>query len=268
VLVTCDDGLLNCLSDMLPILQQESVKCLFFVTGASATDTRSMLWYEELFLLFFNAPAGTVDVSYDGITIQSTLTSREQRRSLWWETVKRLSQVNAPRRASFIHCLSSHFGSKPDPAFGDASSGFCRRYGLLKCAELRQLVSAGMSVGGHTVSHPMLSQLSTELAYREIAESRTRLESALDARVWAFAYPFGDPQSVTPEVLAMPQQAGYQAAFLNFGGGLGRSLPPYSLPRSHVTDAMSLAEFEAHVSGFYARLQLRSVPTGTIQLTA
>ncbi len=270
VLVTCDDGLLNCLSDMLPILQQESVKCLFFVTGASATDTRSMLWYEELFLLFFNAPTGALDVSYDGIAIQSTLTGREQRRSLWWDTVKRLSQVNAPRRASFIRCLSSHFGSKP-LALGDASSGFCRRYGLLTCAELRQLVSAGMSVGGHTVSHPMLSQLSTELAYREIAESRTRLESALGTRVWAFAYPFGDPQSVTPEVLAMPRQAGYLAAFLNFGGGLGCPLPPYSLPRSHVTDAMSLSEFEAHVSGFYTRLQLRtgrSVPTGTMQLTA
>src|SRR6266849_5054982 len=34
VLLTCDDGLLNCLTDMLPVLQQEAVSCLFFVTGA------------------------------------------------------------------------------------------------------------------------------------------------------------------------------------------------------------------------------------------
>ncbi len=30
---------------------------------------------------------------------------------------------------------------------------------------------------------------------------------------------------------------------------------PYALPRVHVSAGMSLAEFEAHVSGFYARLQ-------------
>ncbi len=50
VLITCDDGLLNCLTDMLPVLQEERVKCLFFVTGASAGEERVMLWYEELFL--------------------------------------------------------------------------------------------------------------------------------------------------------------------------------------------------------------------------
>lgn len=258
VLLTCDDGLLNCLTDMLPVLQQESVKCLFFVTGASATDLRSMLWYEELFLLFLKGPEGPFAVSSEGITIRGTLDSREQRRAVWWDSVKRLSQVNATRRACFIRSLRDRFGANAYPALGDSSSPSCRRYGLLTRSEVRQLISAGMSIGAHTLSHPMLSQLPPALAYDEIAESRTRLESALNRSVWAFAYPFGDPQSVTPRVLAMPQEAGYQAALLNFGGGLGSALPPYSLPRIHVTASMSLSELEAHVSGFYTRLQLRA----------
>lgn len=45
VLLTCDDGLLNCLSDMLPVLRQEEVSCLFFVTGASTEESRTMPWY-------------------------------------------------------------------------------------------------------------------------------------------------------------------------------------------------------------------------------
>jgi len=53
----------------------------------------------------------------------------------------------------------------------------------------------------------------------------------------------------------MAQKAGYEAAFLNFAGGLGSDLPPYALPRVQVTSGMSPAEFEAHLSGFYARLQ-------------
>jgi hypothetical protein len=53
----------------------------------------------------------------------------------------------------------------------------------------------------------------------------------------------------------MTQGARFEAAFLNFGGGLGTDLPAYALPRIHVTSEMSLAEFEAHVSGFCTRLQ-------------
>jgi|SRR5579872_378305 len=258
VLLTCDDGLLNCLTDMLPVLQDESVKCLFFVTGASATDVRSMLWYEELFLLFLKGPAGGFAVSSEGIVIQGALDSRNQRRTVWWDSVKRLSQVNATQRACFIHSLRERFGANADRIFGDASSPSCRRYGLLTASEVRQLISAGMSIGAHTLSHPMLSQLPPAIAYEEIVESRKRLESALKRRVWAFAYPFGDPQSVTPQVLAMPHEAGYQVALLNFGGGLGSALSPYSLPRIHVTAAMRLSELEAHVSGFYTRLQLHA----------
>jgi peptidoglycan/xylan/chitin deacetylase (PgdA/CDA1 family) len=256
VLVTCDDGLLNCLTDMLPVLRQEKVSCLFFVTGASAGDSRKMLWYEGLFLMFMRAPAGHFEISSDGVAIQGELGSREQRRAIWWDAVKRLSQVDEGRRTSFLRTARTHFGLEVERVF-EESPVSCRRFGLLTCSELRELVSAGMTIGAHTLSHPMLSQLPLELAYDEISESRRRLESAVQQRLWAFAYPFGDPQSVTPEVLAMPQKAGYVAAFLNFGGGLGTDLPPYALPRVHVTAEMNLAEFEAHVCGFYARLQRR-----------
>jgi peptidoglycan/xylan/chitin deacetylase (PgdA/CDA1 family) len=112
-----------------------------------------------------------------------------------------------------------------------------------------------MTIGAHTLTHPVLSQSPHEMAYAEISQSRMRLESALEERVWAFAYPFGDPQSVTPGVLGMAQKAGYTAGFLNYGGGLGTDLPPYALPRVHVTAGMNLGEFDAQVSGFYARLQ-------------
>ena len=249
-------GFLNCLTDMLPVLRQEKVSCLFFVTGASTEESRTMLWYEELFLLFLRAPAGPFEISSEGIAdSRVTLGSREQRRALWWNSVKRLSQVDSGTRGSFLQAARIQFGGTARAGFREGNSASCRRFGLLTRAELQELASAGMTIGAHTLSHPMLSQLPPELACAEISESRMRLESVLEKRVWAFAYPFGDPQSVTPQVLAMAEEAGYQAAFLNFGGGLGTDLPPYALPRVHVTAGMSLAEFEAHVSGFYARLQ-------------
>jgi peptidoglycan/xylan/chitin deacetylase (PgdA/CDA1 family) len=258
VLLTCDDGLLNCLTDMLPVLQGEGMTCLFFVTGASTGESRIMLWYEELLLLFLRAPAGHFEVSREGIVVRGELGSRERRRGIWWNSVNRLSQVDEGKRISFLGAVRIQFGLEAERGFEPENTVSSRRFGLLMCGELRELASSGMTIGAHTISHPMLSQLPIESAYAEITESRRRLESALQQRVWAFAYPFGDPQSVTPQVLAMPQKAGHEAAFLNFGGGLGVELPPYALPRVHVTGEMSLAEFEAHVSGFHARLQRRA----------
>jgi peptidoglycan/xylan/chitin deacetylase (PgdA/CDA1 family) len=255
VLITCDDGLLNCLTDMLPVLQREEVSCLFFVTGASAGDSRTILWHEELFLLFLRAPAGPFQVSSAGVEIDGDLRGREERRVIWWNAVRRLSQVDVGSRASFLRATRIQFGLNAKAEFDQENPTGCRRFGLLTRSELRELDAAGMTIGAHSMSHPLLSQLPLELAYAEIFESRIRLESAIEKPIWAFAYPFGDPQSVTSQVLEMAQKAGYEAAFLNFGGGLGTDLPIHALPRIHVTAEMNLAEFEAHVSGFYGRLQ-------------
>lgn len=256
VLLTCDDGLLNCLTDMLPVLQQEDVKCLFFVTGASAEESRTTLWYEELFLIFLRARSGRFEILSDEIVIQGELADRAQRRAIWWDSVRRLSQIDGTTRSSVLNAARKYFALDSDSAFDQTNPAMTRRYGLLTCNELRQLASAGMTIGAHTVTHPILSELATELAYDEIANGGAMLQSALHRRIWAFAYPFGNSQSVTPEVQSMPQKAGYEVAFLNFGGGLGGALPPFALPRIHITAGMSLSEFEAHVSGFYVRLQV------------
>jgi peptidoglycan/xylan/chitin deacetylase (PgdA/CDA1 family) len=255
VLVTCDDGLLNCLTDMLPVLEEERVSCLFLVTSASSGAARTALWYEQLFRALLATPDGTLAMGAEGIRVQAEIRSRRERRGLWWDLVQRLSGLDAGRRAAFLSAFEAQLGSRPMRDLEDEKSAFCRRYGLLNALELRRLLAAGMTVGGHTLSHPLLSHQSEEMAYQEIAQNRLLLESSLGEKIWAFAYPFGNPQAVSPQVLAMPERAGYEVAFLNFGGGLGSLLLPYALPRVHVTAEMSLAEFEAHVSGFYLRLQ-------------
>jgi peptidoglycan/xylan/chitin deacetylase (PgdA/CDA1 family) len=265
VLLTCDDGLRNCLTDMLPVLTEEKVQCLFFVTGASASETRSTLWHEELFLIFLRAPSGPFSTSCQGILIEEKLEGREQRRSAWWRWVHRLSQLDSQSRNSVVKQLRDYFGLSELSAVGPRDSATCRRYGLMIRDELRKLQSAGMTIGAHSCSHPMLSQQQPELAYEEISRSREVLGSALGTDVWAFAYPFGDPPSITARLCDMAEKAGYRAAFVNFGGGLGRKLPAYALPRIHVTDGTTLGEFEAHVCGFYARMQQFRTGSGTAE---
>jgi peptidoglycan/xylan/chitin deacetylase (PgdA/CDA1 family) len=129
---------------------------------------------------------------------------------------------------------------------------------LLDRNELRQLVAHGMTVGAHTVSHPLLAKMSAELAAQEIRECKSSLESYLQQEIWALAYPFGGEGSAGAREMKMAEDAGYACAFLNHGGGaMRRTSPSYALPRAHVTAAMNLAELEAHLSGFHEDLQRR-----------
>ncbi|MFZ1160043.1 MAG: polysaccharide deacetylase family protein [Candidatus Sulfotelmatobacter sp.] len=257
-LLTCDDGYLSNLTGMLPVLRDEGLRCLFFVTGASVAEERTMLWHEELLLLFLRARAGSFRICREGVEIAGVLGAREDRRVLWWNAVQRLSQIDAESRGSFLQAAHDHFGVERTLDFYLASYAETQRhFCLMTRTEVQQLDAAGMTIGAHTLSHPVLSQMSPELAWTEITQSRAQLEAALGKPIWAFAYPFGDAGSVTPRVAAMAKQAGFDAAFMNIGGGLGTELPPHAIPRVYVSAGMTLSEFEAHVSGFYQTLQRR-----------
>ena len=256
ILLTCDDGLRNALTSMAPILREEELSCLFFVLGASVAENSRILWYEELYLLLLAAPAGSY--SFDFPEVRLELGDRSQRRSAWWNLVKKLSQSDQVARIRFIEAARVEFGLPDGWNAGCWNNEAQReRFSLLNGDDLRQLVGQGMSIGSHTLNHPILSQQTSDEAWREISESRSVLERAVGKPVWALAYPFGDPASVTTREMQMAEQAGFQCAFMNVGGGFGAQLPRFALPRVHVTADMNLSEFEAHVSGFHRDFRSR-----------
>jgi peptidoglycan/xylan/chitin deacetylase (PgdA/CDA1 family) len=262
ILLTCDDALRNTLTEMVPILQEFGLSCLFFATGASADEMSSMLWYEELYLMLFDADE-PIALSLPEAGIHSGPIAPNEKHASWWNLVERLSQFNRQSRRGFLDQVSEQLRLAEN--WRDQfvqNSTLAARFLTLDRAGLRQLAAAGMSIGAHSLSHPVLARASEELARREISESRSVLEKALGQMVWAFAYPFGDAATVTGRELRLAEEAGFRCAFMNTGGGLGAKINHskinrFALPRAHVTADMSLFEFEAHISGFYRSLRKR-----------
>jgi peptidoglycan/xylan/chitin deacetylase (PgdA/CDA1 family) len=250
VLLTCDDGLQNAVTLMLPVVIGEGLSCLFFVTGASLKTSPKMLWYEQLYLLMRKAQPSEIEADF----LDSPPKTFPNRRELWWKLVKKLSTVEYSERLIFIQRLQDKLGSdgyldvKPGSSEGE-------RFLLATSCGVQELATHGMTIGAHTLSHPVLALAPDECARKEIADTKHSLELLLGKRVWAFAYPFGNAGSISSRELNFAESAGYTAAFVNVGGGFGAAMPRFALPRVHVTADMSLSELEAHVSGFYRSMR-------------
>jgi peptidoglycan/xylan/chitin deacetylase (PgdA/CDA1 family) len=257
VLLTCDDGLANAVTNMLPILQEEGLSCLFFVTTRSLAEEPSMLWYEELYFTLLDVPEGQFEGTFCGVPVKTYLNSSvPQRHSCWSAMVEMLSKSDTQARLGFARAIRQKFRFPDDWNLQHLKQGGSR-FRLLTLSEIRRLLAAGMEIGSHTISHPKLSQLPAETSWREIASSRSDLEKALGVPVWSIAYPFGGTDSVSSREMKMAEEAGYDCAFINFGGAFRNDTPRFGIPRVHISLDTTVPEFEAHVSGLHEDLRRR-----------
>ena len=114
---------------------------------------------------------------------------------------------------------------------------------LMTWEQLRELQDAGMTIGSHTRTHPVLPDYHAAL-HNEVAMSREDIKEHLGRAPDFFAYPFGewDAQSA-----AWARTAGYRAARTYRGGAWNTSSDLYHLRAVPVTDNMQA--FERAVSG-------------------
>jgi len=255
VLLTCDDGLRNNLTEMLPVLEECAVKCLFFVTGASLEEKATMLWHEQLYLQLLAAP-DTFTLDLREVGVRDSVQGLSAKRNVWWKLVELLSVYDGNCRWQMLDRVRQQLGL---PDSWDAeyreNSMLARRWLTLRPFELRQLAAGGMCIGAHTTTHPRLSRMPDALAMSELSENRRNLERVLGQEVWALAYPFGDSGSVSAREMAFARQSGFRCAFLNEESTVGAGQNWFAWPRVHVTKEMGLAELEAHISGFHRSLR-------------
>lgn len=103
---------------------------------------------------------------------------------------------------------------------------------MMNVAQVRALHAAGMEIGAHTVTHPILAKLDASDAMSEIVSSREGLQSIIGAPVTLFAYPNGKPrQDYLAEHVDMVRNAGFEGAVSTAWGVSRYGCDLYQLPR-------------------------------------
>ena len=97
--------------------------------------------------------------------------------------------------------------------------------------QLAELCAAGMEVGAHSMSHRHMSKLSRAEALAEAKDSKAVLEKLTGQRMVSYAYPYGDIDEQSKEVV---REAGYSFAVATDSGGLQFSSDLFHLFRVNI----------------------------------
>lgn len=233
VALTFDDGYRDNVEHAWPVLAKHGAPWTMFVTPGFA-DRTARLWWLELEEAIRALPRIALPLP-DGPFSAPSVTDDEKSAAfakLYW----RLRRQPEAILLAAVSDLASQAGV--------VSAALCERE-CLDWATLRALAGApDVTIGAHTLTHPMLAKHAAEFAQHEIAGSKTRLEAELGVPIRHFAYPVGDPTSAGPREFALAREAGFACAvttrpghlFAQHAGHL-HGLPRVSLNGLHQSEA-------------------------------
>jgi peptidoglycan/xylan/chitin deacetylase (PgdA/CDA1 family) len=217
VAVTFDDGYADNFTVALPILKEYSIPATFFVSTGYLNGGR--MWNDTIIESVRRLPNGTLRLEAAGIEAD-VVSDADRRRLLCNEIIARVKHLEQSARQA----VADELASLCETALPDDL--------MMVDEQVRGLVSSGMSVGGHTVTHPILKTLDPGSAAAEIRRGKEELEAVVGMPVSLFAYPNGKPGTdFGPEHARSVEDAGFAAAFSTTRGVISASSDRWQLPR-------------------------------------
>ena len=120
--------------------------------------------------------------------------------------------------------------------------------------EVRELHRAGMQFGSHTVTHPVLKQVSHSELETEVGRSKQTIEQELGAAVTSFAYPYAFPEEdreFTGRLRGALENAGYQNGVSTVIGSTHAPEDKFFMKRLPANSWDDPALLEAKLAGDY-----------------
>jgi peptidoglycan/xylan/chitin deacetylase (PgdA/CDA1 family) len=197
ICVTFDDGYADNERYALPILQKYRIPATVFVSTGFLNGGR--MWNDSVIELLRNYPGQHLDLRELGLENYS-VESQAQRLAAVDSIIRKIKHLDPAVRAGLVAGIEKHGSALPDDL-------------MMTDAQIQALARGNVTIGAHTVNHPILSSVSTQRAREEIQGSKKYLEALLQRPVEAFAYPNGRPDAdYRSEHRDLVSELGFKAA--------------------------------------------------------
>lgn len=215
--ITFDDGYQDNFSVAMPILQRHGLKGTFFISTGFLNGGR--MWNDDIIEAIRASPNVVVDWSEFGLG-QYDLTTHQGRVLAIDTILGTLKYFPHTERRAIAREIAHQSGTQEYSTT------------MMNSNEVRLLRAAGMELGAHTHSHPILSNLSEREAESEIAQGKAELEAILGEPVTSFAYPNGNSKrDLGMRDAAIVKRLGFLAAATTDFGMASSHTNPFFIPR-------------------------------------
>lgn len=196
--ITFDDGYADNFHVAMPILQGHGLSATFFIATGFLDGGR--MWNDTIIESIRVCAMPVLDLSSLGLG-RHALRSIDDRRATIAALINQIKYRPVEERISITEQLGHLAGVQLPQDL------------MMTSHEVKAMRRAGMQIGAHTVSHPILARLTDEQARQEIQDSKTFLEQLLGERVGLFAYPNGRArEDYSPQSVDAVRSLGFDAA--------------------------------------------------------
>jgi peptidoglycan/xylan/chitin deacetylase (PgdA/CDA1 family) len=237
VIITFDDGYADNYATAYPILRAHRLPATFFVS-TGFVDRPRLPWWDEIAWMIRRSDRPGVELPrYLPAPLELDEPTRERAIRLLLQAYKRLPSDETD---AFVEQIAAATGGARPAA---EPRGLWMTWDML-----REMHAGGMTIGGHTVNHPILARMSPAQQWDEIAGCARRLEAELGVPMRAFAYPVGSRCAFDRHTRECLDRLGVRAAFSYYGGFRPvRDWDPLDIPRIAVEQDQTAGELRAAV---------------------
>jgi len=215
--ITFDDGYADNCTVAMPILLKHKVSATFFIATGYLDGGR--MWNDTIVESIRAFQQNMLDLSDLGLGSYRTGSIEEKRHTISGILEKTKYLAPAERNHATQEIARLTRSQLPDKL-------------MMTSEQVRKMRQAGMQIGAHTVTHPILARIDLSTARDEISNSKICLENLLGEPVTLFAYPNGKPgEDYLPEHARLIEAAGFQAAVSTAWGSACAATNLFEVPR-------------------------------------
>jgi peptidoglycan/xylan/chitin deacetylase (PgdA/CDA1 family) len=240
VLLTFDDAYHDFGSIAWPILSRYRLPVTLFVPTGYPNRPERAFWWDQLYHAMTYTPYTTLRDTPLGAL---SLATPKQRYASLRSLQNYLKTIPHSEAMALIDTVCTTLGAEP----------LCQR-SVLTWEELRQLAREGVTLGAHTQTHPIMTQLLPQQIRREIVDSQQDLQREIGQTLPIFCYPSGHHGDVVLRVL---KDEGFVLAFTTLDGQNDlQATDLLRLRRTNVTRRTSLPIFRLRLMRIGAYLDM------------
>lgn len=201
-------------------MQRHGLPATIFLTTGSL-DSREPLWFETLAHGFKITPREFVDLDI-GLRERFWTRTEAERLSANARVFAILRTLPDAERQQWLVRILRQLAAPESGELRDRT---------LTWDQVRHMASRKIDFGGHTVTHPFLSRMSSEEITWEVCECKRRIEEEIQLSASHFAYPNGREEDFGIWNKDLIRRAGYRAAVTTIWGTNYGSTDPMELRR-------------------------------------